>query len=245
MIEHDSAYLAWRAPDTNSWHVVGLLRKRGDNFIFNYTKGCKASDKFIPFSGMTQLDQTYVSKELFPLFANRLLSTKRPEYPKFISWLGLDAEQVSPINVLARSGGMRLTDSLQMFKRIEIADDGTFTHIMFAHGLSHLSASASERVLSLVVGEQLCLCLDVQNSADPFAVIIRAERPSEIVGYCPRYLAQDITKILTDSGSYVKIYVEGLTGDAPANYKLMCKLKGIISASLAKEMSKSEEFDLF
>lgn len=45
---------------------------------------------FRPFAQMEQLDQIYESEELFPVFANRLLSASRPEYEDFLQWGGFD-----------------------------------------------------------------------------------------------------------------------------------------------------------
>ncbi|HGM4930315.1 hypothetical protein [Serratia marcescens] len=134
---------------------------------------------------MNDVAETYASEELFPLFKNRLLSPRRPEYPKFISWLGLDGANAEPIEILARSGGMRSTDQLQMFKRIEIGATGEFEHFFFAHGLGYMPASANERVSDLKSGDCLRLYLDIQNSYDNAAVLIRAYSPAENCGLLP------------------------------------------------------------
>lgn len=226
MKEHNPVFLAWQSPDTRSWHVVGALTETNGGYEFHYTKGAvSAGNTFIPFSGMEDLEKSYVSKELFPLFHNRLLSNKRPEYPSFIQWLGLSEEDATPINILARSGAIRGTDQLQMFRRIDIEQSGSFEHFFFLHGLSHLNKSAQKRVDGLTVGERLYLCLDCQNQYDSQAVIIRADNPAEIVGYCPRYLANDISKLLEISSMLI-VSVEKITRDAPKNYQLMCKVSG-------------------
>ncbi|PQJ84608.1 HIRAN domain-containing protein [Aliivibrio sifiae] len=242
MTELNSVYLAWQSPENRDWYVVGFLQESEDGYIFNYTNGAKLSEKFIPFSGMEQLDKTYVSDDLFPLFRNRLLSPRRPEYPNFIKWLGLESSSTSPIEVLARSGGLRGTDQLQMFKRVHLKKDNSFEHYFFVHGLSHLSESAIERVSKLEPGDKLYLCLDCQNTYDDSAVLIRAEKPSEIIGYCPRYLAKDINKFLTTDKKNIHIEVEMVSNDAPSNYRLMCKLSGIINKDhgLSPLMSEDE-----
>lgn len=242
MKEHSSVYLAWQASDTKEWHVVGMLKQYLEGFTFNYTVGAQVSTKFIPFSGMENLEKTYVSTELFPLFKNRLLSKNRPEYPRFIDWLGLSAENVSPISVLGRSGALRGTDTLQMFNRIEVNSDGSFEHIFFAHGLSHLAPSALDRVSNLKEGELLCLCLDCQNSYDGNAIIIRANNPAEIVGYCPRYFTKYIGEFLRQNSSNISLYVETLSKSAPANYQLMCRLKGKVGVKEANTFMNQEEF---
>lgn len=128
MTNTNSVYVAWQAPDTRDWHVVGNLQERKSGYVFRYTKGALKSTKFTKFSGMSDVRETYVSEELFPLFKNRLLSPRRPEYPSFIKWLGFEEDKVNPIDILARSGGLRSTDQLQIFKKIDVDSDGNFEH---------------------------------------------------------------------------------------------------------------------
>ncbi len=244
MKDHKSVDLAWQAPETREWHVVGLLRQRGDEYTFNYTKGALSSEKFTTFSGMDDIKKTYVSIDLFPLFKNRMLSPKTPEYPNFISWLGLNESEENPIDILGRSGGLRGTDQLQVFKKIEVQNDGSFQHVFFAHGLSHLSTSAFKRVGSLKRGELLSLCLDCQNSYDITAVIIRANDPAEIVGYCPRYLSKELNDILRNDSSCITICIESLCDSAPANYKLMCNHERKLHTSSRLHLMNQSEYQI-
>ncbi|NAW59668.1 HIRAN domain-containing protein, partial [Vibrio sp. V36_P2S2PM302] len=234
-------YLAWQSPDTRDWHVVGALTQISNGYEFHYTKGALSAEKFVPFSGMENLKKSYVSEELFPLFYNRLLSNRRPEYPKFIQWLGLSEKQATPMNILARSGGLRGTDQLQMFRKIEVKDSGSYEHFFFAHGLSHLTKSAQKRVDSLTVGERLFLCFDCQNTYDENAIIVRTDDPAEIIGYCPRYLAKDISTLFSISDS-LTVSVEKIAKDAPSNYRLMCKVSGIVKTDKIASMSTQEEY---
>lgn len=243
METNKSVYLAWQAPDTRDWHVVGLLTESVEAYEFGYTYGAKKSEKFIPFSGMDDLNRLYRAKELFPLFKNRVLSPKRPEYPDFIQWLGLDKEKASPVAILERSGGLRGTDQLQMFKRFEIDVAGNFKYTFFAHGLGYLSASAANRVASLAHGARLYLCPDSQNDRDKNAIIIRAENPAEIVGYCPRYLAKTMLMLL-EEGDCVRLTVEALSDKAPANYRLLCKAEGQIHKGAVDKFMDDDEFQL-
>jgi hypothetical protein len=238
-----TVYLAWQAPDTRDWHVVGLLTERpGSGYEFRYTKGAGKSANFMPFSGMDDLHRCYVSKTLFPLFHNRVLSPKRPEYPDFIQWLGLKSEDASPVAILERSGGLRATDQLQVFKRFEIASNGEFEYTFFVHGLGYLPESAKNRVTKLVPGQRLFLCRDVQNDYDKNAVIIRAENPAEIIGYCPRYLAKTMSMLLEQGEACAQVTVEVLQDTAPENYRLLCKVKGAIDSNEVEQFMSDDEF---
>lgn len=240
----NSVYVAWQEPDTHNWHVVGNLQERKSGYVFKYTKGALSSSKFTKFSGMKDVSETYVSEELFPLFKNRLLSSKRPEYPRFISWLGLDSEHTTPIDILGRSGGLRSTDNLQIFKRIEVATDGSFKHYFFLHGLGYLTETSNKRVSQLMPGEVLKLCLDMQNDHYSEAVVVRVDQPAEIVGYCPRYFSKFIKGMLFENARSVFLTVEKISEDAPHNYRLLCKLTGNLSSKQQALLNVHNEFEV-
>lgn len=232
MNRNNSVYIAWQDPESRLWHVVGCLLAIEGGYLFQYTKGAMTSPKFTKFSGMDDFNGKYVSEDLFPLFKNRLLSSRRPEYKKFISWLGLnnsDTTFINPIEILARSGGLRATDKLQMFKHIEVDSNGNVEHYFFSHGISHLSESAETRISKLEEGEQLLLSLDLQNKYDSTAVIIRADNPAEAVGYVPRFFSGTISKMLLDDPLSLTLTVERISPDAPYHYRLLCKLSGRVT----------------
>ena len=76
----NALFVAWRPPMPNQtgWRPVGRLEHDGELYRFWYLQGARKAG-FQPFAGMTDLNQIYESDELFPLFANRLLSKARPE----------------------------------------------------------------------------------------------------------------------------------------------------------------------
>lgn len=241
-----SVYIAWQDPDSRSWHTVGKLSSNNDEYEFNYTNGAK-SNNFIPFTGMTDLGSTYRSRLLFPLFSKRLLSDRRPEFNTFMSWLGLDKYQNNkPIMILAKSGGMKRTDSLQFFPEIKKDENNQFELEFFVHGIKYLTASARERVKNLHTGDKLYLMPDPQNPVDRYALAVRVSEPTEIVGYCPRFLSKDLGDLLMDDESMVDAHVAKANPEAPFQYQLMCKLVGtsvgnaeILSGTEFQLLSKS------
>ncbi|MBT4838666.1 MAG: hypothetical protein HON94_15125, partial [Methylococcales bacterium] len=110
--------LAWNNKVEQQWLPVGRLKKEGDTYLFQYTNGISDSFKNGTFSPFVQLDdihQIYYAKELFPLFQNRLLQKSRPEHDDFLNWINLDKNNYSDFDELALTGGIRATDSLQLF----------------------------------------------------------------------------------------------------------------------------------
>ena len=218
--------LAWQNPKTRKWIPAGVLCASDDSFIFRYTKDVKQVESFVPFGQMNDLDMTYKSETLFPLFSNRLLSKTRPEYDDYLEWLGLDKEHTSPILELSKSGGIRATDSLQLFP-IPEKKNGFYEVEFFSHGIRHLPASYIERVKHLRAGEQLFLMKDVQNKYDPLALAIRTDDAPEIVGYCPSFFVEDFSKLisLTADPKTISVSVAKVNIEAPIQYRLLCKLK--------------------
>lgn len=132
----------------------------------------------------------------------------------------------TPMTIFAKSGGFRSTDNIQLFPEIIPDNEGNFELDFFAHGIKYLSESSQARIKNLNVGEKLFLMQDTQNEYDSFALAIRVEDPVEIVGYCPRFLAKDLSMLLSYNRNKVNITVTKNNRDAPTNYQLMCKVRG-------------------
>ena len=218
-------FLAWQDPQTRRWLPVGQLSRDRDDFRFVYTKGAKDSDRFVPFGRMTDLHAIYVAKELFPLFANRVLSKSRPEYRDFLTWLGLDADPDDVLELLSRSGGARATDELQVFPCPEPTAENTYVVEFFSHGIRHLPEETRERIKALQPGERLYLMRDIQNPSDAMALMMRTGDPVYNVGYCPRFYSAEFSKLIELVGrEKVQVTVSGVNPSAPLQFRLRCRL---------------------
>lgn len=219
-------FVTWQDPESRRWLPVGRLTFDGKVYRFVYTRGASLSENFIPFPRMRKLEAAYESNELFPMFANRLLAKSRPEYKNYLKWMSLHDDQSNDLlSMLGITGGMRKTDSLQMFPCPEQDLEGRYKVSFFCHGLSHLPQYIVEKVNSLHPGERLFLMLDVQNEADSLAVALRTDDPATIIGYCPRYFNKDFQKLLTACPPMdIKVIVKNVNRDAPIQLRLLCKL---------------------
>src|SRR5262245_24004019 len=114
-------FVLWRHPISRKTFPVGrLAAHRFEDlsiFEFVYLRGALDAHQegFRPFLSFPQLERAYRSERLFPFFENRLMPSKRPEYNAYLYALGLEPQTASPIAVLARSGGTRQTDQLEVF----------------------------------------------------------------------------------------------------------------------------------
>lgn len=219
--------LTWKNPESHEWIPVGRLAFCTDKYVFKYTYGAKKAEEegyFVPFGKMTDLNKLYESTEIFPIFKNRLLQKSRPEYADYLDWLNLTQENYSPIDELARSGGIRVTDNLQLFP-IPKEDNGRYEVTFFSHGIRYLPPTYIERIGHLNQGNKLFLMKDVQNNFDVFALVLRTGDPPEIVGYVPRFFARDFNILIDKNGpKKVSTIVEKVNLNAPHQFKLMCRL---------------------
>jgi hypothetical protein len=224
----NSLFVAWRPPmpDQVGWRPVGRLEHDGNLFRFWYTRGARKPG-FRPFTQMEQLDRVYESAELFPLFANRLLSESRPEYEAFMRWSGFDInDPPDPILVLGVTEGLRQTDAVEVFPCPAPDAEGCYFNKFFLHGIRWLPDAAVERIGRLEENEVLKLMLDSQNEYDPQAVAVRTEAEPMLVGYVPRYLAQDVGQLFSRCGvDYVELNVARVNRDAPSQNRVLCRMR--------------------
>lgn len=218
-------FVAWQDLANSRWLPVGRLTRKGGKYTFVYTKGAKKSKNFKPFGGLKDLTEVYESEVLFPLFANRILPKSRPEYSSYLHWLGLTDTSDNEIEMLARTGGLRATDTLQLLPCPEPTRNNSYKVYFFSHGVRHLPPDHRNRINELVSGQRLFLMRDIQNPFDRYALLMRTDDPISIVGYCPRYYSADFTKLIRLAGQVnVSVTVEKVNADAPMQMRLLCKL---------------------
>jgi hypothetical protein len=227
-------FLAWQNSETRRWFPIGRLEHDPENhrFLFQYLKGvedAKVQGGFERLPSFPDLNEVYESDELFPLFANRILSQSRPDYKEFLSWMDLPADRdIDPIELLARSGGQRVTDSLEVFAMPEELGFNQYSVHFFVHGLRHMAPDSLNRADRLKPDEHLLVMHDLQNPSDPQALMLRTAEtePGDVhnVGYCPRYLFVDTFSQMVKDQRLPKILVEKVNpSPAPIRFRILCR----------------------
>lgn len=217
--------ISWKNPSTYMWVPVGRLKFQNNRYFFQYTKGAENSQGFKLFEKMDDLNKIYESEELFPLFKNRLLQKSRPEYKEYLDWLNISTEDMHPMEELSLTGGVRATDSLQLFP-IPVKQNGYYEVKFFSHGIRYLASSYLERADKLENGDKLYLMKDIQNAHDGYALTLRTEDPPELVGYCPKNYVKDFNNLIDKNGAKnVELTVVKNNKNAPSQLKLLCKFK--------------------
>lgn len=223
----NTLFLAWRQPDRR-WWPVGRLAHDGSEYVFAYTKGARsaADGGFRPLPSFPDLDDVYVSKELFPLFANRLPPRSRADYDDFVEWLDLGSEEKDPIGMLARSGGQRETDMFEVFPAPVPSTGNRFESAFFVPGLRHRGPEAEQAVLRLAPRDPLVLQADPQNPHDPKALRVLTTLNGVHLGFLPRYLCEDVHTLQESARTEgVAVRVRRINASpAPAQFRVLCEM---------------------
>ena len=217
-------YVGWQHPEDKTWHCIGeLSRDESGNsapgYCFHYLRGAQTASGFRPLAGLPDLYGQYCSDQMFGVFSTRLMPMGRPDRPQYLKWLGLNAPgSADQMEELARSGGIRSSDSIQLFPA-PTKQDGRYQTQFFAHGLSHQDATAIYAAQQLHEGDVLHLVPDRDNQHDDCAIAIQTGALR--IGFVPRFLSCDIGGLLEASDAVLS--VEAVNADAPLSHRLLCR----------------------
>ena len=215
-----SLIVAWQHPTSRLISPVGLL-EHGTGYRYRYLRRAPAVEGFLPFLGFPQWDQTYLALRLFPLFQQRIMSPRRPDFRQFLRQLDLD-ENASPWEQLARSEGRRTGDTVQVFPIPVVQPDGSSTCRFLVHGIRHVSRG---HLPPLRRGDRLALVADPTNPVNTEAVLVSTPEGQRL-GYVPDLLLEHL-RTLGETGP-VTLTVEHVNGpEAPAHLRLLVRLDGL------------------
>jgi hypothetical protein len=221
-----SLFVSWQDPSNRRWYPIGKLSKADGLYSFAYTKGvlsAKESSNFNGLQSFPDLYHLYKSHNLFPVFRNRLLSPNRPDYQQFIEWLNLPEAVQEPITILARTGGQRETDTLELFPCPEHDNASIYEIYFFVHGIRY-QPEAESNIRQLKYGDRLILTPEPENPYD--ALALRVNNAEVPLGYCPRYLSNDFHKLLRNNQNDCLIQVERVNPEpVPIQFRLLCKFQ--------------------
>jgi hypothetical protein len=132
-----------------------------------------------------------------------------------------------PLAILARSGGSRVTDTLEVFPSPEKNDQGEYQVHFPLHGLSHMPSPSADRAMQLEPGERLLAMRDFQNPKKPGAIALRTAEKFDgdmyLIAYCPRYLRADFLRLF-NWGLLPTINVERVNPPpAPIQFRVLCR----------------------
>jgi hypothetical protein len=229
--EPPALFVNWR--DEKSRRIFPVARlvtlKEGAGYEFAYIAAAAEAQRFgfSPFQAFPKLEEVYVARDLPAFFKNRLLQQGRPDYPQYLRELGLEPADATPVEILARSGGRRVTDPLEVFAEFLPAGDRLEAHF-FVRGIRHLEG-AEAATLELKPGDRLGLKHEPTNEFNMNAHLVICH-DGRAVGYVPDYLVDDLGALVESDASLRVEVVQVNQPPAPSQQRLLCKLSILAGA---------------
>lgn len=218
-----SLLVIWKHPSTRRLRRIGKLDHLTDGrYAFSYLDESREAADFRPLVAFPDLDSTYVSEGLPAFFRNRVMNSGRPDFEEFIGWLGLELESPNlPIEILARTGGPRATDTFHIVDAPNAETTGVVTRF-FVSGVNHCEG-ALDKIRLMKQGAELALRPEPANPYNPQAVLI-AESDDSSIGWVPDWLLDELEPLL-HSDAKVRIFAERINLQAPAHLSVLCRLE--------------------
>lgn len=219
-----SLLLVWQNPSTRRFVKVGRFDALTDGrFAFRYLDDAWSDPAFQPLVEFPESTGVYVSDELPAFLANRVLSSDRSNFGEYLGWLGLDAVNPAevPLEVLARTGGGRATDTFHILDAPEIDGDILISRF-FVSGVRYFDG-ADEALAAVSAGDSLQLELDESNASNPKAVLIDLA-DGRRVGYVPDWLCDDVYDRIKN-GWMISVVAERINNDAPVHVRALCRIE--------------------
>lgn len=176
---------------------------------------------FVPLLGFTQIERTYERPFLFPLFAERVMSPRRPDRAEYLATLNLGSD-ATPLEVLTRSGGRRHGDTIELVPIPTIQGDRRTSSLFMVHGVRYRGAAASHRIARLVRGDTLALAPEPTNEADPLAIGV-LDSDGLLLGYVPKPLTEYVHTL--ESGRRLTVEVAN-SAEVAEHLRLLVRLRG-------------------
>jgi hypothetical protein len=218
--------VTWQHPVRRSVHPVGLLEYDGASYRFRYIRNVEHVVDLDHLLGFPDRCRNYSAEHLFPLFAQRVMDPRRPDYDRYLTALSLNG-QASPWEQLARSGGRRAGDTIQLFPEPTVDEHGWTTCLFLAHGIRHIAAEDDQveaALAALAPGTPLRLVDEPDNVANNRAVLV-STIDGRRLGYVPDFLLDHLAAVRGGGDATVRVvHVNG--PEAPWHLRLLCRLDG-------------------
>jgi hypothetical protein len=203
---------------------VGFLTCLHNGYEFRYVQ---PADGFRPLLGFGDTTRRYFSSEMFPLFAERIMSARRPDRARYLEALDL-SEDSEPWEVLMRSGGRRAGDTIEVVPEPAIGADGETSCTFLVHGVRHCGPEAGDAIATLRQGDLLELRWEPTNPVNERAVLVLSGSGVP-VGYVPDPLV-DYVHTVMDAGEQRLSVVRANGPDVGSHLRLLAHLEGYVPA---------------
>lgn len=229
----ETYFLAWEDRDrekTRSWFPIGRLDVdvERSKYRFRYISGAVRAQNEAGFPLLfefPELHAWYESSILFPVFRIRVMSPARRDYGEYVRQLGLDG-LTNPIQMLTTSGGVRVTDTFEVFPKLERDENGDFCCRFLLRGWNELGELVQERIESLEPQEELILVPETALPGERLAIQIRT-MDNQLIGKTPQFLAEDLAAAIKQSPqNYGASVVQVNLPPAPLSHRVLVEMRG-------------------
>lgn len=222
----DRLLVTRRDPNTRRYSALGFLtREPNGAFAFTYLQSAVESDQH-PLPGLSSLLTTYRSGRLFPIFAERVMSSRRPDRQASLEALGLGLD-AAPFEILLRSGGRRVGDTIELLPAPAAQTGDQIQFEFLVHGVRHMSPAAQERIRGLREGELLRLVPEPNNPVQPRTLLV-TDSDALRLGYVPDPLLDVIERIANPVVSVVR----ASGPEVGFHQRLLVRVSGIVASPL-------------
>lgn len=217
----DRLLVTVREPETRRYLPVGFLCRDTDGYRFSYFRSALVNPGFRPLPGLVRAIQRPMrAGTLFPIFAERVMSARRPDRSVSMDALGLPMD-AAPFEVLTRSHGQRVGDTIELLPAPIAAPGAAVSFTFLTHGVRHLQHAEQEHIASLEVGQRVRLVHDRENLTNSRALLVTDEGDVHL-GWVPDPLI-DLIEPLTDH----RLTVERANGpEVGFHFRLLVRIAG-------------------
>lgn len=199
---------------------VGFLDCHEGRYSFRYVRAAGNEPGFLPLLGFPDLKRVYTSSEMFPLFAERIMSARRPDRERYLNALDL-APSSEPWEILVRSGGRRAGDAIEVMPQPVVDPGGRTSCLFLVHGVRHRGPEASDAISRFRVGDALVLRWE---EATPVLVL----NDSQVeLGYVPDPLVEYVHAVMERAGHRLTV-VRANGPEVGAHLRLLVRLEGSV-----------------
>lgn len=228
--------VSWQHPTLRGIYPIGVLTFDGARYEYTYIDNVRAVPDFRPLLGLDNIHARHESPQLFPVFAQRVMDPRRPDYSRYVTSLGLDPANTTPWEQISRSGGQRQGDTLQLFPE-PLVVDGRVSCTFLVHGIRHIpdvvrvldgrrtlvsGEDVEVELARLRPGDDLALLHEPENPYNPEALVAAGEGLVPL-GYVPNLLVHDLHRLRSLTHVRVSV-VRTNPSDAPSHLRLIARL---------------------
>lgn len=205
----DYLYLIWKGPVSREQYIVGRLAKNGQyefSYMADNVKKAQENDGYTPLICFPDVDKTYTSERLFPVFASRLPDPKRKDIDKILEKYALSEYDAY---ALLKASGTRLPIDTYEFidPLVEDITKSVQRKFLLAGPRYYLGCDGTccDNAIEVERGEAVVLKREPDNPKDEFAVQVYNQE-KQLLGYIPRYYSEGVCKHM-EAGARIRCYV--------------------------------------